>query len=349
LQPGDKQRTDSIVTLLTAHIRTHIATDVAVCEEPLALLRRISPDQALPPDLSEAIAKTKQAAETRGINLRRMQEQLARLTSQADIARSEKALAVVRSKLQGSGLLNAQEVEVQPAAKELLGKINTRLSNFETALAQNSPTMVPAQTLASRGGVAVGLLLAAIAAGLLFFLWPSHPSGVPVQISVRPDHATIELDGQTCVAPDCKFLLKPGEYIVSLRKAGYRDRTVAITVKPGDSTPLNLNAALEPLATPISDVSNRGSGTEMSTAALAKIEIRGALPRTRIRLDGEDMGVASSNGLFLLRVPPGPHTLDLSLDGFANRTIKRDFARGEIVSLADSAVQLEPQQPNIQR
>jgi hypothetical protein len=78
------------------------------------------------------------------------------------------------------------------------------------------------------------------------------------------------------------------------------------------------------------------------SSPLAKLEIRGALPGTRIKLDGDDMGAASEEGIFRLQVPPGTHTLDLSLDGFSNRTIKRDFARGETVSLADAAVQLKP-------
>jgi PEGA domain len=91
----------------------------------------------------------------------------------------------------------------------------------------------------------------------IFFPSRSYPSGVPVQISVQPDHATIEIEGHTCIAPDCKFILKPGEYVMNLRKAGYKERSVVITVKPGDSTPLNLKAALEPVAIPISDLAPR--------------------------------------------------------------------------------------------
>ena len=66
-------------------------------------------------------------------------------------------------------------------------------------------------------------------------------------------------------------------------------------------------------------------------------------------LDGSEIGVVSDDGGFRVDVSPGPHTLDLSLDGFSNRTIRRDFNRGEIVSLANDAVQLEPRQPNVSR
>jgi len=258
LQPADKQRTDAIAALLMAHIRAHVATDLAACEELLSHLKRVSPKQPLPPDLSDALAKTRQADETRRFNLHRMQEQLARFTNQTEGARSQRSLASLKSKLRDSGLLSTEEIEIQRAAKALLGEIDERLGGFEAALIRiNDPKIVPAPSRWSSIGIAAGFLLAAIGAAILFIVLRPHQSGVPVQISVRPDHATIELDGQTCVAPDCKFILKPGEYTINLRKAGYKDRTVVITVKPGDSTPLNLNAALEPLATPISNVPAR--------------------------------------------------------------------------------------------
>jgi predicted nucleic acid-binding Zn-ribbon protein len=255
LQPGDKQRTDAIAALLIAHIRANIATDLAACEELLSHLKRVSPKQPLPPDLSDALAKTRQADETRRFNLHRMQEQLARLTNQTEGARSQRALASLKTKLRDSGLLSTEEIEIQRAAKALLRGIDERLGGFEAALIRiDDPKIVPAPSRWSTIGIAAGVLVAAIGAAILFFALRPHQSGVPVQISVRPDHATIELDGQTCVVPDCKFVLKPGEYTINLRKAGYKDRTVVIIVKPGDSTPLNLNAALEPLATPISNV-----------------------------------------------------------------------------------------------
>jgi serine/threonine-protein kinase len=250
LQPGDKQRTDFVAELLIANIRAHLATDFAVCEELLSLLQRIAPNQALPSDLSDAIARTRQAAEARRIDVHRMQEQLARLANQAEGARSQRSLSSVKSKLHDSGLSSTKEVEIQRAAKDLLAKINARLAGFESALVKVSPAIVPSQRLLSNAGLAVGVLLAIIGAAIIFFV-SSRPSGVPVQISVRPDHATIELDGRTCIAPDCNFTLKPGKYTINLRKAGYKDRTVVITVKPGDTTPLNLNASLEPLASPI--------------------------------------------------------------------------------------------------
>jgi serine/threonine protein kinase len=259
LQPGDKERSEAITALLMAGIRASIATDFAACEELLAHLKRISPSQTLPPDVSEAISNGQQAAEAESLNLHRMQEQLARLTNRAEGARSKKSLSSVANKLQISGLLNSRDVEVQRAAKQLLGKIKIRLSGFETALIRTNPKVSAHRRRWSNAGVAVGVLVVLAGAVAVFFLSRSYPSGVPVQISVQPDHATIEIEGHTCITPDCNLILKPGEYVINLRKAGYKQRSVRITVKPGDSTPLNLKAALEPVAIPISDLSPRDS------------------------------------------------------------------------------------------
>ena len=213
--------------------------------------------------------------------------------------------------------------------------------------------MISAGTIA-----AIALLLLAMA-GVLFFLSRPLGHGVPVQISVKPDHTTIELDGHTCVAPNCHLVLQPGNHLVNLRKVGFKPKTLTLTVKPDETTPLNLTAELEPVSPNAQPVQARSSLAIRQIvsanddapvhSALAKIQIRGARPGTRVRLDGAEIGRVSAAGVFGMAVPPGPHRLDLSLDGFGNRTITRDFARGEIVSLANDAVDLEPSQPELRR
>lgn len=336
LQRGDNQRTEEIAALLVSQIRPAVSGDFAACEKLLSYFSRLTPSQNLPADLAETISRRRQVLEAERANTRKMLDQLSRFATQVERARSKRALSSLSEKLIDSGLLNSRDTEVRRVAGDLSKKLNLRISGSESSRKRENPTIEVKQSALPPGGVAVGALLVLALSGLVFFLSRPRVSGVPVQINVRPEHATIELDGRTCVAPDCNFVLKPGDYVVNLRKDGYKPRRVSVTVKPGDTIPLNLNAALEPLPADSSD------DTDASTATLAKIEIRGALPKTRIRLDGADVGVASSDGAFLLSVPPGPHTLDLSLDGFNTRTIKRNFARGEIVSLVDGVVQLVP-------
>jgi hypothetical protein len=356
LQPKDKEKTDSIVLALLGQIRAHINDDFAACQMLLAHVNRIRPGQKLAPDLSEIIAKKQQAAGVKSGNTEKLQQQLANFERQAEAADSKKSLSAVNRKLQASELLNSNDVEVRRNAAELYRKINLRLSAFDqpdatTALVRTAaaPKERPAgKSFLSWGtAIAFAFFLAAFI-GIVFFL--SRPGGVPVQINVTPDHATVELNGETCVTPNCKFLLKPGAYIVKVKKKGFNPRIVSVAVKSGDYTPINLTAALQPVVDhfvfpePVSTPK-----LPLDKTGLATIKIKGALPKTRVRLDGEDIGLVSEDGRFVVDVPPGPHTLDLSLNGFGNRIIKRELARGEILSLAQKDVLLEPRQPEVER
>ena len=377
LQPRDKQRAESIATSLLEAIRAHVDSDFAACENLVSLLTRIDPTLTLPPDLKEKFGKARQAAGAEHANARKAAEELARLARQVETARSKRSLATVSRRVQDSGLLDSRDVEIRRGAGELVRKINLRMSGFESSskslaktppkfLAKGGSRVEPTQKKASRlsvGGVLVGVLLVLCAAALAYVSTRSFEESVPVRISVVPEHATVEVSGKTCVLPDCKLSLKPGRYVFNLRKDGYKPKRIVVPVEPGDSTPLNLNAVLEPLGSPGSAASPAPSSAvpgfpapaltlvkqEEVRASLARIEIRGALPRTRIQLDGEDIGLASDDGSFVVRVEPGPHTIVLSLEGFTKRTIKRDLARGELVSLVGEAVQLVARQPNVRR
>jgi len=326
LQPNDKEKTDSIVLLLTMQIRAHAANNPAACESLLSYVNRIRPGQVLPSELVGEAPPKKPVVESGRGRTGKMLEQLASLASEAEAARSKKTLSSIGTKVYDGGLLNSSDAEVRRAASDLIRKINARLSDLE------SLEKAGGRWEKAGGITAAGALLVLAIGGAVFFASRTREPAVPVQVSVTPDRATIEIDGQSCESPECKFQLKPGKYVVHIQKAGFKPRNIFVSVKSGDSTPLKLNAALEPLVAPVAAVSG----------PLAKVEIRGALPGTRIKLDGDDMGAASGDGIFLLQVPPGTHTLDLSLDGFSNRTIRRDFATGETVSLADAAVQLKP-------
>jgi tetratricopeptide (TPR) repeat protein len=357
LQPKDREKANSIVLLLLGQVRANMATDLASCESLLTHLNRIRPEQVLPPDIRDAIGNGRQASDANRSGTRKMMEELAHLTMQAENAPSKRTLATLAKKLQDSKILDSRDLEVRRAAGELLRKINLSLSGMETALVKAEPPepLAPPRRVSLGVIIAAALFLIALAS-VVFFL--SRPAGVPVQISVTPEHTVIELDGKTCIAPDCAFTLKPGEHAVSLRKPGFKEKTLTVTVNPGDSTPVNLTAELEPLTMlPVSAVTPadsdaktiRPSDAEAIRAALAKIEIHGARPGTRVKLDGSDIGMVSDDGGFRVDVPPGSHILDLSLDGFSDRTIKREFNRGETVSLASDAVQLQPRQRNISR
>ena len=256
------------------------------------------------------------------------------LVREAEGASSRRSLVAVRKKLQATSLLESNDVETRRAAGDLLRKINAKLSGVDTEGGRQSS----AEPRTSGEGFPIGPIVAAALlllslAGVVFFLSrPSHKeAGVPVVFDVKPENTTVEVDGQTCVMPDCKVFLKPGDYSVKLSKTGYLPKDVFVSVKQEDQTAVNVSAALASLSTPT-------PGFDYS--ALAKISIQGALPGTRISMDGKLLGAANKDGLFMVYIAPGSHTIDLSLDGFSNRSFTRNFGRGESVSLTKEDVQL---------
>jgi serine/threonine protein kinase len=358
LQPKDQAKANSIALLLLGQIRANMASDSAACDGLLSHLNRIRPGQILPPDIREAIAKRRPAPATTPAGNRKMLEQVASLANQAEQARSDRSRSAVSKALQESKLLDAADPEVRRKAAELRRRIDSDLSGTALPLESTILGIKPTAERVSTGTIAAVAILLLSMAAVVFFVSRPRESGVPVQISVTPDHTIVELDGRTCISPDCNLSLQPGDHVVNLRKFGYKPKAVTINVKPGESTPLNLTATLDPVfPSAFSDTPPPSSApeiipvhdSEVARTALAIIQIRGARPGTRVTLDGSNVGVVSQDGGFRVDVPPGPHTLDLSLDGFSKRTIKRDFTRGEIVSLANDAVQLQRREPNLRR
>ncbi len=353
LQPKDQQKANAIGLLFVEQIRAKMNSDIALCETLVSYLKNVRADHFLPPDLKEAFAKQLRENQTEREHVCEALDQLADLARAADNAGSKRALSKVGKKLQASRLLDSRDVDVRRTAAELLRKVNLSLSGFETPRQAGNRAAAPkGNGIFSLGVIVTAAILLLSVAGLIFFL--SRPSShvvVPVLVVVAPDQTNVELDGQTCLSPDCKFSLPPGDYTVKLRKPGYEPKDVPIKVTYNDSAPINVTAALEP-----AHIQDNGRALPLMPkvsgnppAALAKIQIQGALPHTRVSLDGEDFGEVAPDGAFTADVPPGPHTLALSLEGFRNRTITRNFVRGESFSLAKESVQLKPQQHPIRR
>ena len=62
LQPKDQDKANSIALLLLGQIRANMASDLPACETLLSHLNVIRPNQVLPPDIRDIIARKQQAA-----------------------------------------------------------------------------------------------------------------------------------------------------------------------------------------------------------------------------------------------------------------------------------------------
>ncbi len=335
LQPKDQERSNAIARLLMDQIRAKMGTDRGSCETLLAHLEKIRPNQPLPADL-QGVFKREPPRQGRKVRSAETIKALEDTAREAELTRSKRNAAAVQNKVE---LLESRDVEPRRVAGDLLRKTNMSLSVIEKPRSKPSTAepRVPNKVLPIGPIIAAAMLLLSLAAVVFFLSRPTHKvSGLPVMMSITPDHTTVEVDGQTCVTPNCRVFLKPGDYLLKLRKDGYLPRDVFVPVKPTDQGPVNVTAALQTLDTPT---------PAFDLKAFAKMSISGALPGTLLRLDGRVLGQASNEGKFSVYFLPGVHTVDLSLDGFASRSFTRTFVRGETVAFSKEEVQLQRSRP----
>jgi hypothetical protein len=74
---------------------------------------------------------------------------------------------------------------------------------------------------------------------------------------------------------------------------------------------------------------------------LALLQIRGASPGTKVKVDGSPWGISSRNRAFVHQLSPGKHVVELFMDGFVPKRIERQIKPGETTLLAGSEVALQ--------
>jgi len=78
----------------------------------------------------------------------------------------------------------------------------------------------------------IGILLACIFAGILFILWAVFLNHGTIHITAKSPYQ-INISGLrtvACQTDDCSTVVAPGDYPITIQKAGYRDETLNITV-----------------------------------------------------------------------------------------------------------------------
>jgi len=74
----------------------------------------------------------------------------------------------------------------------------------------------------------------------------------------------------------------------------------------------------------------------------ARLFVTGAVPGTRISIDGSLVGTVAQGGAFSAQVNPGKHQIEFARDGFTPAQVSRDFGPGRAVQLSQGEVQMNP-------
>ncbi len=81
----------------------------------------------------------------------------------------------------------------------------------------------------------------------------------------------------------------------------------------------------------------------VAVPATARLAIQGALPGADVLLDQASIGTVQPDGTFQTqRVPPGDHTLELRKEKQRSRPVRKTFAAGQTVHLADADLAIRP-------
>lgn len=110
--------------------------------------------------------------------------------------------------------------------------------------------------------------------------------------------------------------LQSGSYTVRAQKPGFQAISLRAEIKPQLATPLNIKLY-----------------QQTEALALGSLLVEGAPPGATVTLDGQDVGVTSVSGSFLLNAAPGAHTIRLAKDGFLANQITQEFRLGVKTSL----------------
>ena len=113
-------------------------------------------------------------------------------------------------------------------------------------------------------------------------------------VAGTPAGVTVQVQDQTCVTPNCRLQLAPGDYELRASLAGYRSESHNIHVAAGAPLPA-LSLALQPLPTTIHVNTNFNNG--------------------EVTLDGKKAGSLIQGSFEIPNVAPGEHKLRVSSEG----------------------------------
>ena len=143
-------------------------------------------------------------------------------------------------------------------------------------------------------GIAVGVLLAAIIAGVVVhkrhLKEAAASAAIQVEIATTPPGASVRVNGEAQCVSNCSVALAPGNYQITAFLDGYEPAASGIAVGAGQPTQVNLT--LEPQAQSLRIITDLDQG--------------------KVTIDGDPPADLQEGQYTLDRVLPGPHTVKVT-------------------------------------
>lgn len=350
LRPDDKKLSGHVLGLLHGYARSVVRDNPQSAEEVLQLAARVLPGSAIPADLAEAVRQKRDMANEEAVRWASL-DKLSGLNAQVESAKTSQDLQAAHREAAKNAFATAKHADVREAAIALNEKIAAKTAEFAARKARRP---VIYRTISIAATLLLGM-------GLAYWLnnnrpssqttsptpaktkpvetveatvskpTPAKPSPVPAaavpntgSLVIRSEVPGVQvaISGKqyTVSNEPLKVELNADSYQVSGSHPGYKDFG-PVTVAVGKAAETVLDVKLTPKA--------------------AILELRGAEPNTKIKLDGVLLGRAKANRQMREKLLPGEHSIELSRNGFLTKTLTRNLGPGESVILTKRDLQLE--------
>src|SRR5208282_3745867 len=184
--------------------------------------------------------------------------------------------------------LQAQQIAAPYPVDDEVAPIATRIRQRVEAqlLAAAPPKPIPVRQIAA-GAAAILVVVAGIIVVPRLF----RVSTVPVEIRTDPPGASVRIGDRSCLTPNCRFDLKPGQYQIEAKLDGYKPAEQNLTVgSTRQIAPINLMMQPAPPPQP----------TGATSAATGTLVVKTGVPDALVFVDGVSRGSTDGQGVFSL-------------------------------------------------
>jgi len=201
--------------------------------------------------------------------------------------------------------VQAQQIAGPYAADDEVAAIAVRIrQRIESQLSAAAPPKpIPVRQIAAGAAAILAVVAGIVIAPRLF-----RVTTVPVEIRTDPPGASVRIGERSCLTPNCRLDLKPGQYRIEARLDGYKPAEQSLTVDSTKQTaPINLR--MQPVPPP-----PQPPGAKI--AVTGELIVNTGVPDARVFVDGVPRGRTDGQGVFDIPLEPRSYQIGVEKNGY---------------------------------
>jgi serine/threonine-protein kinase len=201
--------------------------------------------------------------------------------------------------------VRAQQIADPYAADEEVAAIALRIRQ---RIASELSATAPRKPIPVREIAAGAASILAVVAGIIVVPRLFRVTTIPVEIRTDPPGASVHIGERSCLTPNCRLDLKPGQYQIEARLDGYRPFEQSLTVDSAKQiAPINL--MMQPVPPP-----PQSPGAK--SAATGTLVVQSGLPDALVSVDSVLRGRTDGHGVFSMQLEAKSHQVRVEKPGY---------------------------------